>query len=161
MKLYELAKNYNELLTMVENEEATEEDVRDTLDMLSVDIDDKAENIGRLIKNLEIEATGLKAEEERFYTRRKQCEKRIENLKDYLGHTLISLGKEKLATEHFKYSFRKSASVVVEDPDKLPSEFLEIKTTATPIKKAIKEAIESGVEVAGARIVTKNNLQVK
>lgn len=61
----------------------------------------------------------------------------------------------------FKASFRKSTAVSVFDESQIPAEFMREKISYTPDKTAIKKAIESGQEVAGAKIEERQNLQIK
>ena len=45
--------------------------------------------------------------------------------------------------------------------DKLPKEFIKVKTEEKPDKVAIKDAIKSGEKINGAKIVTNYNIQIK
>ncbi|MNT36671.1 hypothetical protein D3C72_1727710 [compost metagenome] len=52
--------------------------------------------------------------------------------------------------------------MVIENADLLPDELVTVQTLVTPDKKAIKEAIENGVEVKGAHIeIGERSLQVR
>lgn len=68
-------------------------------------------------------------------------------------------GIEKIETDYFRLSFRKSESVVVDDVEKLSDEYIVTKKSAN--KVAIKKALKSGQTIEGATIVETNNLQVK
>ena len=65
----------------------------------------------------------------------------------------------KMDTELFKLSYRKSDSVNVIDLDAVPDEYKKITIAAD--KTAIKKAIKEGAEVAGAELVTNQNLQIR
>ena len=64
MKLYELAQNYAQLLEMAEEMES--DALVDTLEALQGEIEEKAENIAKLVKNLEADAKIIKEEEQRL-----------------------------------------------------------------------------------------------
>ena len=66
MKLYELAENYNELLEILDNEEATAEELADTLDGINDAIEVKVDNICRVRKYLEGKVEVYKAEAKRL-----------------------------------------------------------------------------------------------
>lgn len=62
----------------------------------------------------------------------------------------------------FKLSYRASQAVIIENEAGLPKEFLRVvPETVAPDKKAIKEAIESGIKVPGASIESRQNFQIK
>ena len=58
-----------------------------------------------------------------------------------------------------KISFRKSESVEIDNVEELEDRFKRVKVEAD--KTAIKQAIKSGKEVKGARLVENNNLQIR
>ena len=68
---------------------------------------------------------------------------------------------EKIETPLIKLSFRNSESVEITNEQQLDSRFIVTKTVSTPDKKAIKDAIKSGVFVEGATISYNRNLQIK
>ncbi len=93
MKLYDLAQNYAQLLEMAE--EMDSDAIVDTLSALQDAIEDKAENIAKLVKNLEADAKIIKEEEQRLAERRRAIEAKIERLKSYLQEQLETAGIEK------------------------------------------------------------------
>jgi ribosomal silencing factor RsfS len=68
---------------------------------------------------------------------------------------------EKIETPLIKLSFRNSESVEITNESQLDDCFIVTKTVSTPDKKAIKDAIKSGVFVEGATISYNKNLQIK
>ena len=68
---------------------------------------------------------------------------------------------EKIETPLIKLSFRNSESVEITNEQQLDACFIVTKTVSTPDKKAIKDAIKSGVFVEGATISYNKNLQIK
>ncbi len=58
-------------------------------------------------------------------------------------------------------SFRASEQTVIDNADAVPEEYMTVKTTYTPNKTAIKEAIKAGKEVPGAHLEQKKNIQIK
>lgn len=162
--LYELDRAVWEVLEhdMVFDEE-TGEIVWDesNLDQLVAELDTKRENVGLFIKNLTAEVEMFKAEEKNLKERRQAKEKKIERLKDYLTRSMELTGDKLLETPRVKLSFRKSTSVVVEDLDKLPEEYVKVKTEKSADKTALKKAIQGGAEIVGAEIKETQNLQIK
>jgi len=87
------------------------------------------------------------------------------NLTDRLKNTVSSAMQlyevEKIETPLIKLSFRNSESVEITNESQLDACFMVTKTVTTPDKKAIKDAIKSGVFVEGATISYNKNLQIK
>ena len=60
--LYELTGNYVTLMDMLDDPEVDPITLMDTLDAVEGELDEKAENYGRIIRNLEAEAKALNCE---------------------------------------------------------------------------------------------------
>ncbi len=167
MKLYEIAEEYEDLVAAIENGEIPEEAVADTLESIHALMEDKADNIACLVKSLSAEASAIKAEEDALTKRRRQKERIAQRLKDYLSITLLRSGCTKLETARSKITFRKSEGVVIDNEDAFivwaekHNKGLLTYPSPTVSKTAIKEAIDGGAEIAGARIETKQNIQIK
>ena len=167
MKLYEIAADYQSFMEAVENGEIPDEYIADTLESITATLEEKADNIVCIIKNMTAEAEAIKAEERNLAERRKTKERQIERLKKYLSDTLIKSGYTKIETARNKISFRNSKSVTIDNERYFiqwaminNDEFLSYKEP-TINKTAIKEAISSGAEIPGAHIESKQNIQIK
>lgn len=165
MKLYEIAQEYLSFMEAIENEEIPEEAIADTLEAIEGEIEIKADNIACILKSLEAEATALKAEETKLAERRKAKERTHDRLKQYLSDTLQTIGLYKMESARNKISFRKSEAVEVADGfiewaqehrDDLLT-YAQPKANLTAIKKLLKD----GEEIAGAQLITKQNIQIK
>ena len=84
MRLYELAEQWDAVFNMMEDGETDEQVIFDTLESIEGEIEDKADNYAKMIRNLQASVDVLKAEEERLYQRRKSTENHIQRLKDNL-----------------------------------------------------------------------------
>lgn len=124
---------------------------------LQIDMQDKLEGLGCWIKNLEADATALKAEEQAFAERRKSVERQIANKKQYLSNFLDG---EKFETLRVKISFRKSESLEVSEEAKIPEEFLKYKEPEVN-KVDLKKAVKAGLVLDGVQLVQKQNIQIK
>lgn len=167
MKLYEIAAEYKNFIEAVENGEIPDEAIPDTLESITAELDEKADNIACVIKNLAAEVEAIKAEENNLAERRKTKEKRITSLKTYLSEVLQASGYTKVETARNKITFRKSEKVQIEDETSFiewaknnNADFITYKDP-TINKTAVKQAIVDGMEVIGATIETKQNIQIK
>ncbi len=156
--LYDLKDKYLKLLEL-----ATEEDhsaFHDTLLSLEEAIEDKAENIVYVIKEMEGDINTLKAEEKRLNERRKALERRRDHLRCYLMEELESMNLPNIKTAKFTISLRNNApKVYVADETIIPFNFLKIAHTVD--KKSLKQALESGQEIEGATLVREKGLMIK
>ena len=165
MNLYEIEKSLNEFMEKgfekyvdTETGEFDEQGFNKELAELEIAKDEKIENTGLFIKNLMADITELKAEEKTLADRRKAKEKNAEYLKNILS---VMLDGKKFETAKIALGFRKSEQVKIDDENNLPKEFIKEKITLSADKTAIKKAIKSGQEVAGAELVEVQNLQIK
>ncbi len=142
---------------------ATEEDAalfQDTLESLEGAIEDKAEKIVCVLKEMEGDINTLKAEEKRLKERRQALEKKKEHLRWYLQDELEVMNIPRLKTARFTISLRDNAPKVnVIDETLIPFNF--IKTAYSVDKKAVKEALENGEVVEGATLVQERGISIR
>jgi hypothetical protein len=132
------------------------------LETLNTERNTKIENIALYYKNLTSDAAAIKAEEEALYKRRRSAENHAGRIKHYLSEYMPG---EKLETPKVKISWRNSTAVQVENEAEFirqhsGSDFLTCKDPVIN-KTNISNAIKAGQEVAGAELVTNQNIQVK
>lgn len=128
------------------------------LDELNLAREQKIENIGLYIKNLEAEKEAVKHEKDNFADREKRLGKKIESLKGYLGYALQG---QKFSTPKVAVSFRKSESVLVKDEYLVPDKYCEFTMVRKPNKTNLKKALKDGEEIMGVELVEKQNISVK
>lgn len=130
----------------------------DKLMELQMERGQKIENIALYIKNLRVEAEGIKAEAEVLTQRLKAKQAKIDSLTAYLADTLNG---EKYETARTAISFRRSERVQIEEWALVPPEYTTSKTTVTTDKTKLKAAIKGGAKIDGCSIVTVLNPQIK
>lgn len=128
------------------------------LDDLQMAREQKIENVGLYIKNLEAEATAVENQEKIFADRKRRIRKKIEGLKGFLGYALQG---EKFKTDRVEMSFRKSESVLIKDEYLIPDDYCEFTVTRRPNKTNLKKALKDGKEIMGVELIEKNNVQIK
>lgn len=152
MNLYELSSNFAELFDLIENEEVEQEVLADTLEAIEDGIENKVDNIAKIIKNLDGAVEVFKKEENRIAIRRKVMENRVKWLKEYLLLSLDVTKKKKIEAGTFVVRKQKNPmSVIVSDKSKLPKKYL-IPQEPKEDKDAIKKALKNGEKVDGAEI---------
>src|SRR5271169_6659542 len=108
MKLYEISADIERLLSQDEDGELPP-DVAKQLDLLQVQLDEKADAICRFRAGLVAEAAAYKAEAERLEARAKSFERHADWLKAYLMNTMERLGLDKIKTELFSLRIQKNS----------------------------------------------------
>ena len=130
----------------------------DELDNLKMERNQKIENIGLYYKSVSAEAEMVKAEAKNLTERYKRLENKAESLKKYLAYALQG---EKFSTPRLAVSYRKSESVEIGQDFVYDKKWCEVSTTYKPDKKKLKDAIKSGKEIAGVKLIEKQNISVK
>ena len=166
MTLYEINSQINNLMDIIfdsVDEETGEVDpeLMAQLSTLNLERDQKLDNIGAYIKNLDAEAKAIKDEMDALKKRLDQKKKKIESLKEYVAQDMLHNGDTKKESARVVFSFRKSKAVEITDETLIPKDFLTIKTEVKPDKVEIKHAIDAGKEVPGAELVERQSLQIK
>lgn len=159
MKLYELTQAYNQVLDMAE--EIDKETLVDTLASINESIQDKAENMAKLIKSIEVDTKALKEEEQRLADRRKSLESKVTSIKDYLQNQLEAAGIDKVKRPTLTVSIQNNPpSVSIEDENKIPSDYI-IPQPSKIDKKSILQLLKEGVEIEGCSIKQSRGIRIR
>lgn len=157
MNLYELSIAFQE----VQNMDLDPEVMKDTLDSIGGTFENKAENMAKLIRNLESDRLAYKEEEDRLKTKRQAVENKLEWLKTYLKDCMKLTGKTKFKSGVFKFSIQKNpVSVNITNKKIIPEDYLipqPPKVNNTTLKKALKD----GIEVPGAELKQTEGLRIR
>lgn len=141
----------------------SETEREDTLEAVIGQFEVKAQSVIAYIKNQEITEKMLEEHIGRMTGKLKVAKARNQSLKDYLARNMQAAGITEIKADDgtFKASFRKSEAVVILDEAQIPAEFMREAVKTEPDKTAIRKAIESGRQVAGAKIEGRKNLQIR
>ena len=153
--LYDLRAEYLQLLNMMEDPEVDPEILRDTLEAIGGEIEDKAESYAIVIKELEAELQKFKEEADRLSAYCLTVSNRIRMMKLSLHKTMDDMGVGKIQTPHFRVSIAKNGGLqpmyVTQDIEVIPEEYI-IRTPA-PDNKKIREALAAGKELEFAHLM--------
>ena len=140
-KLYEIV---NDLQAFIEQNEGLEDEqaYKDTLEGLQGEFDDKVEQWCKAEKNIEAERDAVKAEVDRLTARLKA----LDNQTDRMKRTLM----EYMNTLKIAKNGGKAPLIIDVDPIALPFDFQKVTISAN--NEAIRDALEHGKEIPGARI---------
>jgi len=162
--MYELATEWLQLLEIAEDPEVDEQTLADTFEGLAGEIEVKAENAAKVIKELEGKETMLKEEIERLTARKMACTNNIKRIKQMLQFLMETSGKTKFEVGTFKFSIQNNVpSVVMDEPyiENIPDEYLRFKEPEIDRTK-IKEALKNGVDLEGlAHLEVTRSLRIR
>lgn len=149
MKLYEITGEILELLTMAEDLELDQKMIRDTMEGLDFEFEEKAEAYAKIIKTMEMDITGLDTEIQRMTKKKATIKNNIDRLKRSLEGAMIATGKRKFKTPLFGFGIQKNPpSLNVLDETKIPAEFWIEKKPKLDKKAALAYVKENKVDWA-------------
>ena len=108
MRLYELTEQYKTLEDMVYDPAVDPETLKDTMEGLWGEIEEKADGYAKIIFGMKADVSALKAEEERLAAKRKSLEDRSQWLMENLEANMREMGKTKFKTAMFSFSIQKN-----------------------------------------------------
>lgn len=159
--LYEITQNMKQLNNYLDDDEFNEEIYENTLSLIKTELSNKSISLIHIIKNIESDETMLDNEIKRLKAIKDRKSKKLKDIKDYIKVCMEQMGVNKIETPIGNFSLRKSESVDIINPAKIPAQYLNTVVEYKPDKVKIKEAIKSGIKIEGAEIVTNNNLNIK
>ena len=164
MSIYELTADYMQIMEMMEDPELDPQTLADTMEAVEGELEIKAENYAKVMKNLEGDIEALEEEVRRLTSRKKALENNIQRMKAALQGMMEVTGKTKFKTQLFSFNIQRNAPAVIIDIDdiaNMPEEFLKFKAPEVN-KTAIKEALQSGADLEGiAHLTQSNSLRIK
>lgn len=164
MNLYEIDKAY---LDVIENGFSFDDETGELLfdesmmDQLEGEFNTKIDNICAYIKNQEALRSGISDEIKSLNDRKKSVDRKIDYLKGLITDSMARRDVKKLETPRNKISFRKSVSVNVLDESQIDGSYFVEKMERKLDKKTLLADLKNGVEVDGAELLEKQNIQIK
>ena len=160
MKLYQISDAIRQALDHIELDEETGEILSaDALHAVEAEAAEKIEATALYLRELDAEAKAAKEEADRMLARVKSMQKRSDYLKAMLLDALHATGKVK--TARVTVSIRTTQAVAVDEGANLPEAYTTVKTTVSPNKTAIKDALSAGIEVPGCHIEERESVQIR
>lgn len=157
MTLYELGNEYVELLALLEEEHSEDEDeaVRNALAEILLNIDEKAEGYGKVLKQMQADTEALKAEKLRIAKRQATIEAGMERLRNALKSAMLLTGKTKIKTSLFSFGIQNRWKAVLDVPvAEIPQDFWKVKDPEADMKAVEKWLKEFNPDISGNNCTT-------
>lgn len=135
--------------------------IEDTLEGCAEDFDKKAVGCALISREIAANAKMMRDAAAEIVERARKWEARAERLEGYLQHNMKSAQRLRIENPLVTIALRegRDKSVEVVDADAVPQQYMRVKTE--PNKTEIKKALEAGQEIAGARLIVKDRLEIR
>lgn len=160
MKLYEITERYANLMTLLDDDAIPADVVEQALAGVEDELADKAQQIARMVRNVDAEAKAIRAEELRLSDRRRALENKQTRIKGYLQAQMELCGVQKLGGL-LKVAIQNNPPALdVLDEAKVPDAY---KVQPPPVvdRRSILDAIKAGAEVPGCTIKQGRSLRIR
>jgi len=162
MKLYEIPAEYRKVLEGVQVDEETGEILgTDALVEFAGDLNETIKNTGLYLFELDSEAQQIDAQIKRLKARKDGMTRRADTLKNLMLDAMTSSGLKKVSDPLVTVYLRKSTATIVDNMELIPKDLLRVKVETSPDLVAISKTIKSGIEVPGAHLEERQNVNIK
>jgi hypothetical protein len=163
LALYELAREYQQLNELVEPDIPAEL-IRDVLDGIQGQIEVKAANVAKFIRNLEASAEAIEEAASALKKRAQARRNRADSIRAYLLMNMQATGVTRIEAPEFTLAIRKNPeAVVISELAVIPESYMvqPEPPPPRPDKKALKEAIKAGAHVEGVWLQSGERLEIR
>lgn len=163
LSLYNITENFITLFEKAENGELTQEELQKQGNDLALALKNKSTSVVGYVRNSELTSEAIKNEIDRLTAMKKALDNRTSKFKEYVKENMERLDLKKIETKLGTLSVASNpASVEIFNETLVSEEYKKEKVTVTIDKTAIKNALKSGKEVQGARLIEdKTSLRIK
>lgn len=158
--LYELKSEYIQLREMAGDPDISPEALRDTMDAINGELEDKADGYAKVIRELEAEEAGLDAEIKRLQARKSAVSGNKGRIKDSLESAMRETGKLKFKTALFSFGIQKNPPSVAILSENIPLDYLVV-PDPQPDKKRILAELKAGASFDWAELRQTESLRIR
>lgn len=158
MRLYELTSNYRQVAAM---EDLDPETLKDTLDAINDEIEEKVLNIGFLIKEKKFDVKTLDEAIKELQAKKETLKKSIDYLQQYMYDSMKLTDLQKIKSPLISVWIQNNPmSVKIVKEDAVPSDYF-IPQPPKIDKKEIRKALKEGTKIPGAELVQTEGVRIK
>lgn len=158
--LYELKSEYIQLRDMAGDPDISPEALRDTMEAINGELEDKADGYAKVIRELEAEEAGLDAEIKRLQARKSAVSGNKGRIKDALESAMRETGKLKFKTALFSFGIQKNPPSVAILSENIPLDYLVV-PDPQPDKKRILAELKAGATFDWAELRQTEALRIR
>lgn len=167
MNLYDLTEKYQSLLNYAQSIDFTDEEQAETfqatLESLDGAIEDKAEGIAHILKQLEYDELIVNEEIKRYQAKKKVLVNNQNSLKKYLQESMEHMNKDKIKTAKFSINIQNNPQkLVVEDESEIPKAYWIEQPPKLDKRLLLNDLkLEDYLDFKGARVVQERSLRIR
>lgn len=161
--LYKISEDFRGLKKLVDEGQATQEQIADTLEGVELMFNEKAAAVVSIANDYGRHAEMIQSEIDRLTDYKKALKSQQDSLKEYLRLNMEKSGIDKIECPLFKITLCKGRPIaVINYENELPDEYVNVKTTISPDKRKILADLKNGIEIPGAEIsIGKTSILIK
>lgn len=169
LSLFDISLEYHALTDLIDNDlEVNEEtgeitdnskELTELFENLQMTFEEKLDNSQKYLLTLKGEESILADEIKRLQAKKAAVKNKQDRLKSMMLNALQTSNQGKFKTALYSFNIKNTEAVEIVDDSLLGRSFLRMKLEADKTK--IKEALKSGNEVEGAKLVQNSSLVVK
>ena len=152
---FELAAQYRQLAELLAERNDDEQVIADTLDSISGPLDERLENLAKMVLNIDAADNGVLHTMEYLQARHVALQRAAQRGRQLILDLMRTAGRDRATTALFALAVINNPPCVVVDCDEaLPSLYFihHEPPPPTPDKKAIAAALKAGTPVPGAHV---------
>ena len=158
--LYELKSEYIQLREMAGDPDISPEALRDTMEAINGELEDKADGYAKVIRELEAEEAGLDTEIKRLQARKSAVSGNKGRIKNALESAMRETGKLKFKTALFSFGIQKNPPSVAILSENIPLDYLVV-PEPQPDKKRILAELKAGASFDWAELRQTESLRIR
>lgn len=164
--LYEINKNYMQILSILDDEDLTADEIEELLKQLNQNeetFEEKSANYLKFIKHEQGQLLLIENEIKRLEKLKSAKNNKINNFKSFLLYSMQQHSFKKINTNLYSAWIKETESLEILDIEKIPNDFKTVKVeeTINVNKTNLKNAIKEGALVEGAKINKNYSLVIK
>lgn len=158
--LYTIAEDQRLLNAMLEENggELTPE-IEEAMQITADNFIAKAEAYGATISEYDAQAEACAAEIKRLTAYKKTCENVSRRMKERIAQAMTAFDTNKVTAGTFRFSFRNSTAVVIENEELIPDDYFKVERTLC--KQDLMRALKEGEVIVGASLEQRQTIQMR
>lgn len=158
--LYNIRQEHQALIgEIIDSEGEISEELNQKLLINKDEFETKAVSYAMVTKEIEGNVSTIDNEIKRLQGLKSKQKRIVEKLKNAVSEAMIAFEIDKLESELFTFSFRKSKAVIIDDEALIPEQYFKLVQSVD--KTSLKKDLELNNVIFGASIEERKNLQIK
>lgn len=162
LRLFDIAQDYLKVFDeLVAMDDLPVEVIKDTMEGMAGDFEEKAKNTAAYIQGLEAEAKAIEDAEKRMKSRKQFLINQAKRLREYLYSNMQHTGIVNIKSPEIVVKLQNNPpAVMVESESSLPDIYKITESVTKIMKSDISRDLKSGIVVPGARLMTSKRLVI-